>query len=205
MGNNNCIEMDNFRKLSPCVSLVGVLCSYRFNYAKYARCGVNLGHVVGYRFKTTEDIQNIIKFDIENASKACGTDPSGYRRNNIINVRSGECFDLNMLETMSFFMRDDICGLITGGDFDICLSIKNTDAGHVKASLAPSNFRDNIMENKIYIDKKVDDEVVPVDGFNQYAILYEKIPDKIKVEGIDIQAKTILNLRDSIDPDLWSL
>lgn len=199
------IDMKNYRKLSPYVTLVGTLHSMKWSYAK-TRNGekVESGKTVGYRFMTTKTIKGIIRFEITKGCKAYTTDPSCYKKAGTFNVKAGETFDLNLFETMIFFMRDDIFGIITGGDFDVYLFTRSTKNDFVTAGLRASGT--DIKKNEIYIDEKVDDELVLKKGFEQYASIYtRKTRNSLYFPNEDTQAINVLGLRKKIDENIWKV
>lgn len=195
------INMENYRTLSPYICLVGTLHSKKWYYKKLVNGeSVESGKTVGYRFKTSKDI-SITRYQIIKGSKAYTTDPSCYKRvDGSFDIKAGTIFDLNLFETMIFFMRDDIFGVISGGDFDVCLFTRCTNKSYVTAGLKGSG-NNSIKTNEIYIDEKVNGELVLKEGFEQYSSLYERTKNAPKKE--DIQAVNVLSLRKVIDERMW--
>lgn len=196
------VDPDKVRTLSPYVSMVAPLQTTKYlQSVTIDGVQTRIGKVVGYRFRTLKPIRNIIRFKLKDGRKVCTTDPSGYTKDGSFDVEADTTFDLNLFETMVFYMRDDIFGLISGGEFDLYLFIRTSDENYVTAGLRSANAGYRIRENGIYIDSRIEGKIVPFDGFEQYSPIYKK--EKSPID--DAYAVGVLALRNTLDKELWSV
>lgn len=199
-GDVSSIDMNVYRSLSPYVTFVAPLMSWKWSHTRtFVHGSEKTGLTVGYRFRAGKDICGIERYELIDGTKACSTDPSGYKQSDKFDVKSGEEFDLNLFETMHFFMRDDIFGLITGDGFEVYMYTRSTKKDYITAGLRTVDFGISIFKYSIYIDKKVGNVLTPLDGFEQYDAIYgiktgRKSKDSPE-HNFDPYTINILNLR----------
>ena len=200
------MDLSSLSSLSPYVELIGTLHTRKWRYDKIVnKQRVRSGKVIGYRFKAHKPINNITKMKILDANKVATTDPSGYEVDGSFNVTVGEEFNLNLMEMVVFFMRNDIMGSICYHDKEYALFVRATKQDYITAGLQAYGDTESVKFNEIYIDDFIDGVLTPIIDIEGYDCLYNKKRKyNSKAGQVPTPVINALGLRAVLPEELWA-